>query len=506
MKSYIALAWIVVGLARAALGADAYVPFEGQKTSWHDGFDRYDFMMDEQTLAIEPYARPEKEKFGIADPPAGKRRCVVIAPKEPAAGNPWSWQGCYWDHQPQTEVELLRRGFHVAYVSANATLKPDKTWDAWYAFLTKQHGLSAKPAFIGMSRGGEYEYTWATAHPDSVSCIYADNPGGNPGVFARLGELAARDVPLLHVCGSIDPLLGRVSTPIETIYPQFGGRISSMIKEGYGHHPHSLRDPKPIADFIEQSVKAMAAGPTTRPSYVVGNRVTHASFYGTAGVYREYPKEGTFITCRGPLFTDCYDRWAFDLPGVEGTITVIEPRQPAAGGPWVYRADAVGRDSPIELTLLAKGYRIVTGPVPYNADGPRRENWDAVYRHLTEHGLAAKVVMAGAGGAAGDALAWAIANPEKVESVYAVNPSFKSFMMKGPLLDQLEPLAKVRVPVMLVCGSEDPFLDGNARAFETRYRELGGDVTLVLRKGEGHALTGTQGAEGVVEFVTVRAK
>jgi hypothetical protein len=29
----------------------------------------------------------------------------------------------------------------------------------WYAFLTEKHGLSRKPAFIGMSRGGEYAYT-----------------------------------------------------------------------------------------------------------------------------------------------------------------------------------------------------------------------------------------------------------------------------------------------------------------------------------------------------------
>ena len=25
----------------------AYVPFDGEKTTWHDGFDRYDFVMDE---------------------------------------------------------------------------------------------------------------------------------------------------------------------------------------------------------------------------------------------------------------------------------------------------------------------------------------------------------------------------------------------------------------------------------------------------------------------------
>ena len=135
--------------------------------------------MDEQTLAITPFKAPEGEKFGVKDPAKGQRRCIVVVPKEAAPGNPWSWRGCYWDHQPQTEVELLKRGFHIAYISANATLRPGKEWDAWYAFLTEKHGLSKKPAFIGMSRGGEYAYTWATAHPDKVSCIYADNPGGN---------------------------------------------------------------------------------------------------------------------------------------------------------------------------------------------------------------------------------------------------------------------------------------------------------------------------------------
>src|SRR5712691_1516534 len=39
----------------------------------------------------------------------------------------------------------------------------------WYAFLTEQHGLSKKPAFIGMSCGGRNAYTRATAHPDKVS-------------------------------------------------------------------------------------------------------------------------------------------------------------------------------------------------------------------------------------------------------------------------------------------------------------------------------------------------
>src|SRR5258706_5211799 len=149
--------------------ADEYKPFEGAKSSWHEGFERHDFIMDEETLAITPFTAPEGERFGVKDPPKGQRRCIVVVPKQPAPGNPWSWRGCYWDHQPQTEIELLKRGFHVAYISANATLKPGKEWEGGYRFLTEKHGLSKKPAFIGMSRGGEYAYTWATTHPEAVS-------------------------------------------------------------------------------------------------------------------------------------------------------------------------------------------------------------------------------------------------------------------------------------------------------------------------------------------------
>jgi hypothetical protein len=409
-----------------AFSDDAYTPFEGEKGSWHDGFDRYDYVMDDETFAIQPFKRDESERFGIKDPPAGKRRCVVIVPRQPALGNPWSWRGCYWDHQPQTEVELLRRGFHVAYISANATLRPGKQWDAWYTFLTEKHGLSNKPAFIGMSRGGEYAYTWATANPSKVSSIYVDNPGINADVLGKLGDLARADVPLLHVCGSIDPLLARSSSAIENIYQQFGGRISVMIKEGAGHHPHSLRDPGPIADFISQSIQPVATSP---PAYM-GGRVSRASFHSHENSYRYFPKEANYITCRGPWFTECYDRYSFTLGGVEGATTVIVPKKPAPGKPWVFRADLVASDSVVDLALLANGFQVVTGPVPYNGDGPSLQHWNAVYKLLTDNGFSRKPVLEGAGGAAGEAYAWAIANPDKVSCVYGENPVLRCTMTK----------------------------------------------------------------------------
>ena len=489
----------VIGFLGTNRGAEPSAPlsFEGEKAAWH-GFDRYDFLMDEQTLAIMRFQAPASEGSGVKDPEKGQRRCIVVVPKEAAPGRPWSWRGCYWDHQPQTEVELLKRGFHVAYISANATLKPGKEWDAWYAYLTSRHGLSKKPAFIGMSRGGEYAYTWATGHPDKVSCIYADNPGMNRDAFAGLGELARWDVPLLHVCGSIDPLLGKNSTVIEKIYQQFGGRISVMIKEGFGHHPHSLRDPKPIADFIEQSIQ----GASSAPPAFVGRKFARSAYYGIEDLYRNYPSESTYITCRGPLFTECYDRYEFDLPNVEGAVTVIAPTATAPGKPWVFRAGFVDRDAKVDLALLAKGFHIVTGPVPYNGDGPTRKDWDAVYKHLTEHGFSRKPVMQGAGGAAGDAYAWAIENPDKVSCIYGENPILRSKMPKTPPLDNPAPLAKAGVPLLHVCGSLDPWLADNTRVIETRYQELGGQISIITNEGEGHYPLGPKDAKPVVDFIT----
>jgi len=102
------------------------VPFDGAKTAWH-GFDRYDFLLDEQTLP-SAFHCGGRQKNGIKGDAKGQRRCIVVVPKEVAAGSPWSWRGCYWDHQASNRIELLNRGFHIAYITANAELRPDKKW------------------------------------------------------------------------------------------------------------------------------------------------------------------------------------------------------------------------------------------------------------------------------------------------------------------------------------------------------------------------------------------
>ena len=48
-------------LTSKAKAADGYVPFQSEKTTWHEGFERYDFMMDDATGTITPMTAPASE-------------------------------------------------------------------------------------------------------------------------------------------------------------------------------------------------------------------------------------------------------------------------------------------------------------------------------------------------------------------------------------------------------------------------------------------------------------
>jgi hypothetical protein len=76
-------------------------------------------------------------------------------------------------------------------------------------------------------------------------------------------------------------------------------------------------------------------------------------------------------------------------------------------------------------------------------------------------------------------------------------------MSKAAPLDNLAPLAKAGVPIMLVCGGLDPCV-GESRAAEERYKQVGGKINVVIREGEGHVLAGARDTTAVVEFITRR--
>ena len=78
-----------------------------------------------------------------------------------------------------------------------------------------------------------------------------------------------------------------------------------MIKEGAAHHPHSLRNPRPIADWIE----AEARPREDSPSDFGDESFRKSYYYGAESSYIPLKEEKTYAICRGPGFTECYERY-----------------------------------------------------------------------------------------------------------------------------------------------------------------------------------------------------
>jgi pimeloyl-ACP methyl ester carboxylesterase len=329
-----------------------------------------------------------------------------------------------------------------------------------------------------------------------VACIYADNPAVYDYDYVKIPVLAQHDIPLLHVVGTEDFVL-RNTLAVEKIYHQLGGSITVIMKEGVAHHPHSLEDPTPIADWIEQHMQPVDAN---RPAFADAT-YTKTHYYSLDNSYIYLKKEDTYATVRGPGYVPSYDRYT--SPGTGNfhadAMSIVVPEKPAPGKLWVFHPSFLERDSAVALALLAKGYYIVLPPI--SGSGAVQKLWDEVYQRMVDNGFSKKVVMEGTGAKAGESYAWAIANPDKVSAIYARNPLMRSLMSKTQPIDNLAPLAKAGVPILHDCGSLDPWLKDNTRVVEKRYKELGGKITVLVTEGEGHFPVSRKDPKPVVDFI-----
>jgi lysophospholipase L1-like esterase/pimeloyl-ACP methyl ester carboxylesterase len=247
----------------------------------------------------------------------GGRRCIVVTPRVAAEGTPWIWRARFFGHQPQADIALLNQGYHVAYTDVgNLFGAPEavEIWNGFYEYLTKNHRFHARPALEGMSRGGLIIFNWAKVNPGKVSCIYGDAPvcdfkswpggkgtgKGGGGAWQScltaygfteaealvakvnpidgLQALAAARVPILNVVGDADVVVpvAENTAILEKRYAGLKGPIEVIHKAGIGHHPHSLKDPKPIVDFVlgnRRDLTIVLAGDST---------VTDAAGWGLA--------------------------------------------------------------------------------------------------------------------------------------------------------------------------------------------------------------------------------
>lgn len=234
----------------------------------------------------------------------------VVIPRELLPRRPWVWRTMFWDAFPAVDLALLAAGFHLAFIDVGNTFGcPDamKRFDAFYALMTTRYGFWPKPALEGLSRGGLYAYRWAYVNTDKVGCIYGDAPvcdmkswpgGKGKGVgspldwqeaikdyhFANeqqmmdfkgnpidiLAPIAAAHIPIIHVCGDADTVVPESENTdiVRKRYIALGGDFALIVKVGCNHHPHGLKDPAPVVNFIlahcaqgEVAAKALALAP-----------------------------------------------------------------------------------------------------------------------------------------------------------------------------------------------------------------------------------------------------
>lgn len=220
------------------------------------------------------------------------RNCLVVEPLKRKQGNPWIWRTEFFGHEPQADSTLLAKGFFVVYMDLQdmygAPVALD-LMDKYYAYLIKNRRLNPKTVLEGFSRGGLFAFNWAARNPQKVSCMYVDAPvcdfkswpggkgkgEGSPADWEKLKKvygfaddaaamayplnpvdnvkpLADVHIPVLCVCGDADtvvPIAENIQL-VEQRYKELKAPIQIILKPGVGHHPHSLKNPTPIVDFI----------------------------------------------------------------------------------------------------------------------------------------------------------------------------------------------------------------------------------------------------------------
>lgn len=215
------------------------------------------------------------------------RVCRVALPDKAARGRPWIWRARFFGAFPTADEALLAKGWHVATIDvAHLFGGPEAmaAFDLFYTEVTDRYGLAPKVVMEGFSRGGLGAMNWAIRHPDRVAGIYLDAPvldihswpgETSPGLWEKAlvaygledgvttgwkGPLESVDkiiearIPLLLIAGGSDEVVPYAENAgkLEQAFRENGGDITTIIKAGAGHHPHSLHDPARIVDWAER--------------------------------------------------------------------------------------------------------------------------------------------------------------------------------------------------------------------------------------------------------------
>ncbi len=239
---------------------------EEYQTSQWNGFERIDFRFD-------------------------GRRAIVVFPEQVTSDNKWLFKTEYFDAFPAFEIEMLRRGYALAYIENKTRwcLPEDIDVKAKFSdFLQKAFHFNKKCLPVGMSCGGLHAVYFAGKYPEYVAALYLDAPVLNllscpcgvglsgKGMYdefvAATGytvydminyrnhpidwadHLIRAGIPVFLVCGDSDTTVPYTENG-KVLYEKYkcaNAVIEQIVKKDCDHHPHGLTDHTPLIRFVQK--------------------------------------------------------------------------------------------------------------------------------------------------------------------------------------------------------------------------------------------------------------
>jgi pimeloyl-ACP methyl ester carboxylesterase len=235
-----------------------------------------------------------------------------------------------------------------------------------------------------------------------------------------------------------------------------------------------------------------------------------------------------------------FARHDFKVDGTEAIVVV--PEKPLPGRPWVWRGESFDAFTDADVALVKAGWHLAYLKVPDLFGSAKAvTRWERFHGTMvSEYSLHPKPGLIGLSRGALYCLNWAAAHPDRTLAVYLDNAvcDFKSWPGGKPKglgtgkgsadewqkllaaygfkddteavafkfnpVDHLAPLAKAKIPLLLVYGDADTVVPAkeNSELIYERYKKLGGPIERVVKPGQDHHPHGLKDVAPVVAFFT----
>lgn len=229
-----------------------------------------------------------------------------------------------------------------------------------------------------------------------------------------------------------------------------------------------------------------------------------------------------------------YTRRDFFVKGREALVVL--PKEPAPEKPWIWRAEFFGAFDYADRALLEKGWHIAYYRISHMYGCPEAVELMEDFRQTIaeKFQLAPKAVFFGFSRGGLYAFNYTAAYPERVallyldapvldirswpagkgegtgavrewedcKEIYGLTEATAMEFRENPL-DKIEKVAGADIPVLLVAGDADevvPYPE-NGAVLEKKFRELQGNIKVIIKPGVGHHPHSLENPQSIVDFI-----